>query len=147
MLNGVGILGRTIPSLLADRYFGILNLLIPATIGSGILLFGWIGVDSTGGLFAWAVVYGVCANATQTLFPAGVGDLSKDPTRVGTKVGMILGIVSISCLTGPPIGGQLVALRDGDYLYAQIFGGVTVIMGGLAYLAGAISKKRILQSS
>lgn len=48
-MNGVGILGRTIPALLADKYFGILNALIPAAGISGVVLFGWIGVASTGG--------------------------------------------------------------------------------------------------
>jgi MFS family permease len=144
-MNGVGIFGRTIPSLLADRYFGILHSLIPVELASGVLLLGWIGVNSTGGLFGWAVIYGICANATQSLFPAAVGDLSTDPTRVGTKVGMILGIVSISCFTGPPIGGRLVALRDGDYLYAQLFGGFTMLAGGAAYLTSAVLKKRELK--
>ncbi|KAI9149901.1 MFS-type transporter dbaD [Paramyrothecium foliicola] len=106
VMNGVGLFGRLIPALLADKYFGILNTLIPAVGTSGALLFGWIGVSSTGGLFGWAVIYGIAANATQSLFPAAIGDLSTDPTRVGTKVGMILGVVSISCLTGPPIGGS-----------------------------------------
>ncbi|KAM5343376.1 hypothetical protein ACJ41O_011913 [Fusarium nematophilum] len=119
VMNGVGIFGRTIPALLADKYFGIVNTLIPAVGISGILLLGWNGVSSTEGLFAWAVVYGISANATQSLFPAAVGDLSTDPTRVGTKVGMILGVVSISSFTGPPIGGRLIAILDGGYLPVQ----------------------------
>ncbi|KAH6622478.1 major facilitator superfamily domain-containing protein, partial [Boeremia exigua] len=85
VMNGVGLFGRVLPALLADRYFGILRTLIPAVGISGILQFGWIGVSSTEGLFGWAVVYGIAANATQSLFPAAVGDLSTDPTRVGTK--------------------------------------------------------------
>jgi hypothetical protein len=58
---------------------------------------------------------------------------------------MILGIVSISCFTGPPIGGQLIALRDGDYLYAQLFGGFTMLAGGAAYLTSAVLKNRALK--
>ncbi|TIC91547.1 Riboflavin transporter MCH5 [Colletotrichum higginsianum] len=96
VMNGVGLFGRVIPALLADRYFGILNTLIPVVGASGILILGWIGVSSTGGLFGWAVIYGIAANATQSLFPAAVGDLSTDPTRVGTKVGMILAVTLIA---------------------------------------------------
>lgn len=68
--------------------------------------------------FGWASVYGFAANGVQALFPAAVGELSTDPTRVGTKVGMILAVVSIPCFTGPPIGEQLAAINHGNYLYA-----------------------------
>lgn len=141
-MNGVGLLGRVIPAFLADRYFGILRTLIPAAGISGLLLFGWAGVSSTEGLFGWAVVYGIAANATQSLFPAATGDLSTDPTRVGTKVGMVFGIVSISCLTGPVIGARLVAIHDGNFLYAQLFGGATLLAGCLAYVLAAITKPK-----
>jgi hypothetical protein len=140
VMNGVGLIGRIVPALLADRYLGILNTLVPMVGISGVMILGWAGVSSSGGLFGWAVIYGIVANATQSLFPAAVGDLSTDdPTRVGTKVGMVLGVVSIGCLTGPPIGGQLVALKDGDFLYAQLFGGFTLLGGSAMYLLAAIA--------
>ncbi|TEA10860.1 Aspyridones efflux protein apdF [Colletotrichum sidae] len=142
VMNGVGLFGRVIPALLADRYFGILNTLISAVGVSGILILGWAGVSSTEGLFGWAVVYGIAANATQSLFPAAVGDLSTDPTRVGTRVGMILAVVSVSCFTGPPIGGRLIALHDGDYLYAQLFGGLAMLAGCLTYVVVAFKRPK-----
>ena len=137
-MNGVGIFGRLVAAIVADRYFGIMNTLIPAVGITGILLLGWIGVTSTEGLFGWAVIYGIAANATQSLFPAAVGSLSKDPTRVGTRVGMILGVVSISSFTGPPIGGGLIALHGGLFFYAQLLGGLTLLGGCLVYTAVAL---------
>jgi len=137
-MNGIGIFGRVFGAILADKYFGILNTLIPAVGITGILLLGWIGVTTINTLFVWAAIYGIAANATQSLFPAAVGSLSKDPTRVGTRVGMILGVVSISCFTGPPIGGALIALNDGEFLYAQLFGGLTLLGGCLFYVAVAL---------
>lgn len=141
-MNGVGIFGRVIPALLADKYFGIINTLIPAVGISSVLLLGWIGVSSTGGLYGWAVIYGIAANATQSLFPAAVGDLSSDPTRVGTKVGMILGVVSISSFTGPPIGGRLVALNHDDYLYAQLFAGLSMAAACLIYVVVVLKRPK-----
>lgn len=141
-MNGVGLIGRIIPALLADRYFGILNTLIPCVGISSILLFGWTGVTTATGQFVWAAVYGVSANAVQALFPASVGELSTDPTRVGTKVGMILAVVSISCFTGPPIGGELVALDEGKYLYAQLFGGATMLVGCITYILVSLKRPK-----
>ncbi|KAE9569790.1 Aspyridones efflux protein apdF [Colletotrichum fructicola] len=144
VMNGVGLFGRVIPALLADRYFGILNTLIPVVGVSGILILGWTGVSSTGGLFGWAVIYGIAANATQSLFPAAVGDLSTDPTRVGTKVGMVLAVVGVACFTGPPIGGRLIAINDGNYLYAQLFGGLSMLAGCGTYVLVARKRPRKL---
>ncbi|KAF6818055.1 MFS monocarboxylate transporter [Colletotrichum plurivorum] len=142
VMNGVGLFGRIIPAMLADRYFGILNTLIPVVGASGILILGWAGVSSAGGLSGWAVVYGIAANATQSLFPAAVGDLSTDPTRVGTKVGMVLAVVGVACFTGPPIGGRLIAINDGSYLYAQIFGGLSMIVGCATYISVAFKRPK-----
>ena len=141
-MNGVGFLGRIIPALLADRYFGIVNTLIPAIGISGVLLLGWVGVSSAGGLFGWAVIYGITANASQSLVSTAVGDLSTDPTRVGTRVGMVLGVVSISSFTGPPIGGQLTAIHGGDYLYAQLFSGLSMVAGCLMYVLVAFKRPK-----
>lgn len=143
-MNGVGLFGRVIPALLADGYFGILNTLIPVVGVSGILILGWTGVSSTGGLFGWAVIYGIAANATQSLFPAAVGDLSADPTRVGTKVGMVLAVVGVACFTGPPIGGRLIAINDGNYLYAQLFGGLSMLASCGTYFLVACKRPRKL---
>lgn len=141
-MNGFGLLGRVVPALLADRYFGILNTLIPCVGISSILVSGWTGVKTTAGQFGWASVYGFAANGVQALFPAAVGELSTDPTRVGTKVGMILAVVSIPCFTGPPIGGQLAAINHGNYLYAQLFGGFTMLAGCATYVLVAFSRSK-----
>jgi len=140
-MNGMGIFGRLGAGLLADKYFGILNTLIPAVGIAGIILIGWIDVTSVSGLFCWAAIYGIAANATQSLFPAAVGSLSIDPTRVGTRVGMILGVVSIACLTGPPIGGMLISLSHGDFFYAQLSAGVSLLAGCMIYLAVALLRR------
>lgn len=37
-MNAVGILGRIIPALIADKFFGSFNTLIPFMIGVGIMV-------------------------------------------------------------------------------------------------------------
>ena len=39
ILNGTGVPGRLVPALLADHYFGALDLLIPSVFSAGLLLY------------------------------------------------------------------------------------------------------------
>ncbi|KAI8716738.1 MFS domain-containing protein [Fusarium sp. LHS14.1] len=39
IMNGVGIFGRIVPNYLADRKFGALNIIIPVTFATGIIIF------------------------------------------------------------------------------------------------------------
>ncbi|CZR57866.1 related to monocarboxylate transporter 4 [Phialocephala subalpina] len=140
VLNGVGVLGRIIPNFLADRFFGPMNSIIPVILISSALCFCWIAVDSRGGLYAWAVVYGLMGAAIQSLFPATLSSLTQDPRMQGTRMGMVFSIVSFAVLTGPPIAGQLIQRKGGSYTYAQIFAGVDLIIGCCFLLAARYAK-------
>ncbi|KAI4211284.1 MAG: hypothetical protein LQ351_005968 [Letrouitia transgressa] len=129
LINGIGIPGRLIPALLADRFFGPFNTLLPCVFFSGIMLLFWIGVRDVTGLFIFTAIYGFWANAVQTLFPSTLSSLTTDLTKMGVRVGMVFTIVSIACLTGPPIAGALMQADGGKFLYAQLFGGTTMLSG------------------
>ena len=88
-MNGVGILGRLVPAFLADWKFGALNTMAPLGIMSGILVYGWSGIHSTGGLYAFAVLYGLLANGIQGMWPACLASLTTDLSKTGTRMGMV----------------------------------------------------------
>ena len=67
-----------------------------------------------------------------------LSSLTKDLTRVGTRIGMCFTVVSVAALTGPPIAGVLIQAGGGNYLYAQIWGGSVVFAGGLVLIAARI---------
>lgn len=95
IFNTAGVPGRLIPALLADRYFGPFNTLIPPMTGVGIMLIGWIGVNNLGSYIVWVLLYGLCANAVQTLFPSTLASLTQDMSKMGVRIGMVFTIVSI----------------------------------------------------
>lgn len=146
VMNGVGILGRVVPNHLADRYFGPLNTLIPVCLFSSILCFAWIAVSSRGGLYAWAIVYGIVAAAIQSLFPAVLSSLTTDLRMAGTRMGMVFTIVSFAVLTGPPIAGQLIQKMGGRYEGAQIFAGVDLLIGFAFMCAARYAKSKNLRA-
>ena len=136
-MNGVGIPGRILTAFLADRYLGALRTCILVVVPCGIIMLCWIAVHSHEGMFIWAMLYGLLANCALSQLPSSQAYLgAKDPQKSGTRVGMIMTVNSIPLLTGPYIAGKLIAFRDGDYLYAQLFGGLCILIGSL-FLVGA----------
>ena len=122
-------IGRILPNFLADRYFGPLNLLIPATTICSLLTFCWIAVHSQPGLYAFAVIYGIFGAMVQALFPVVLSSLTTDLRKAGTRMGMILSIVAFAVLTGPPIAGALIQADGGVYTGAQAFAGACLAIG------------------
>ncbi|KAI1749748.1 MFS monocarboxylate transporter-like protein [Xylaria castorea] len=129
ILNAVGVPGRVIPAFLADRYFGLFNTMLPFVVGAGVLLLAWMRVESAAAFYAWVALYGICANAVQTLFPSTLSSLVTDLSKTGQRVGMVFSVGSLACLTGPPLAGVLIGVGNGSYKYLQIFGGVSVLVG------------------
>ncbi|KAK2747320.1 hypothetical protein FQN57_002218 [Myotisia sp. PD_48] len=129
VMNGVGVVGRLLPSFISDWKLGPFNSLIPCLFVSGVMLFGWMGVKDIQSLWIFTILYGFFAAGVQSLFPAAVTSLTTDLKKTGIRFGMILSIVSFSSLTGSPIAGALIQLKGGDYLYAQLFAGLSMSVG------------------
>lgn len=89
VLNGVGMIGRTIPAYVANNYAGPMNVLLLSTIASIVCSYAMIGVTTKGGFYAWTVVYGIVGNAVQGMFPVVLSSLTTDVTKVGVRMGMI----------------------------------------------------------
>lgn len=143
ILNGVGIPGRLIPNFLADKY-GPLNMFVPVVFSSAVCVFGWMAVGTPGGLYAWAVVYGMAGGAIQSLFPAALASLTTDYRKTGVRMGMVMSINSFATLLGPPIAGVLVSEMNGKYYGAQAFAGATLFMGmGFLIVARMVKARRM----
>ncbi|KAM0259094.1 hypothetical protein ACHAQJ_003465 [Trichoderma viride] len=140
VLNGVGIVGRILPTIIADKWTGMLNMLIPMSFAASLLVYCWAAVTSNAGLYVFAIVYGLIAASLQALFPAVATTMTPDPSRTGTRVGMILGFVSFSTLTGPAICGAIIEKQKGSYLGAQMFAASCIFLGALMALAARIAK-------
>ncbi|KAH8195337.1 hypothetical protein TruAng_010505 [Truncatella angustata] len=140
VLNGIGVVGRILPNFIADRWTGLLNLLIPLSFAAGVLVFGWIAVESEAGLYIFAAIYGLIAAALQALFPTVATTMTPEPNRTGTRVGMILSFVSLANLSGPAICGALIQANGGSYIGAQIFAGSSIMLGALMAVAARVAK-------
>ena len=88
VLNGVGIVGRTLPNYVAQKWTGPLNLMLPCVAVAFIVLYCWIAVDSVAGLWVFTIVYGFAAHALQALYPVVLTSLTSDQKKAGVRAGM-----------------------------------------------------------
>ncbi|CZT14492.1 related to monocarboxylate transporter [Ramularia collo-cygni] len=137
----VGFIFRLVPNYFADR-IGSLNTLIPFTSLCSIMMFGWIGVESVPGLFAFAALYGSGSAGVQSLFPAVFGSLMRVPDmkKAGVRMGMTFSIISFAALTGPPLAGALIQRSNGGYLSAQIWAGTSFFIGSVLLVTTRFAK-------
>ncbi|CAI7614384.1 unnamed protein product [Penicillium crustosum] len=140
VMNGVGLVGRLVPNLLADRYTGPLNLLIPFSFATALVGYCWAAVNGMSGLWTFATFYGLFAAGIQSLFPATLSTLTTDMKKIGVRMGMVLSVVAVAALIGSPIAGELVVRDDGGYLYAQMFMGSAILLGGLTLVGARVTK-------
>lgn len=140
VLNGVGLIGRIVPSILSDRWFGMLNVLIVVSFGSTVIMFCWAAVSSVAGLYVFAAVYGLVVAGVQALFSASATTMTPDIRKTGTRLGMIVSIIGLATLTGPSIQGALISNDSGRYLYAQLFAGLSMAVGLCLLVIARVSK-------
>ncbi|KAI2826793.1 hypothetical protein CBS147343_3232 [Aspergillus niger] len=140
VMNGIGLLGRLIPNLMADRYTGPLNMLIPFSLVTGVVAFCWAAVHTYDEMYAFSAFYGLAAAGIQSLFPATLSTLTTDLKKTGVRMGMVLSVVAVAALIGTPIAGALVDRDDGQYLYAQMFMGSAILAGTLTLIAARVTK-------
>lgn len=139
LINGAGILFRIIPPIIADR-IGPINVMFPVTFAWALVAFCWLGVKSVPGLYVFACFYGVCAGSFQCLTATAVASITKRLDTVGTRLGMAFSISSFASLTGPPIGGAILAADGGKYMSAQAWAGSMTLLGFLCFAFVRVSK-------
>ncbi|TDZ27678.1 Fujikurins efflux protein [Colletotrichum spinosum] len=141
VLNGVGAFGRIVPSQIGDM-IGTINIFAPMALMTGTVMYCWMGVTDTTGLYVWSVFYGFAVGGVQALFPAVLSSLTADPQKQGTRMGMVFTIVSFASLTGSPIAGAIIGAGGGDYTGAQAFAGTCLLLGMACVLAARVCKTR-----
>ena len=139
-MNAIGLPGRLICGLTADRLLGPINTLAPVALTSGILLYAWTFVSTLPALYTFCLIYGFFAAGIQSLFPAACASLTSDLSKMGTRTGMCFSVISIACLTGPPLAGALIQMDGGRFLFAQVFGGSAFVGGSLTLVAARVAK-------
>lgn len=135
----MGIPARPIVGFLADRYTGPINLFVTATFVVSIMLYSWIGVTTRTGMYVFSVVYGLSIGANQGTFVASLTSLTKDPQKMGIRFGMVETLCSLATVAGAPTAGAIIDHNNGDFFWAQIWGGTVMAAAAVIFVACRIS--------
>lgn len=134
IFNAASTFGRTLPNALSDKT-GAVNLIAPGAIIVGALQFSMIGVKSEAALIVVAILFGFFSGVFIALPPVLFVALTKDKTKIGTRIGMGFGILGFGVLAGGPGGGDLLGNGPGnlDWTGLWVFAGVSGIVSGVLF--------------
>lgn len=152
--------GRFVPALISDKCIGPLNTIIPAAFLSSAVIWLWVAISAHpnhASLTIVACFYGFVSAGVQVLYAPTVytfcleassveGEAAQLATdKMGVKAGGIFSCIGVACLVGTPIGGALVSARvdrrmGQPYLYAQVFAGACLFVGGCFLLGSRVAK-------
>lgn len=135
ILNAGSVFGRTIPNAMADK-LGVFNMILPGALVMSILIFCLIAVKSVAGIVIVTLLFGFFSGVFIALPPVCFVMLTKDKSKIGTRIGMGFGIVGFSVLASAPGGGNILGTNaaDLDWTGLWVYGGVASAVAGLLYL-------------
>ncbi|KAH8197775.1 hypothetical protein TruAng_008064 [Truncatella angustata] len=138
IMSAGSIPGRVLPPFFADR-IGNINVMLPATLICGILLFFWLAVKSLTGLIIISILFGFFSGSAQALIPSVVVWLAPDLSKAGVRIGMTLCMCGLGLLVGSPIGGVIIDSQSTPdrnvYWGVLLWGAFTVLSGALFLLS------------
>lgn len=145
IMSAGSILGRIIPSVIADRSGRPLLVLSCCTLCASILSYCWIAIgSSTAGLIIFCLLYGFFSGAIVSLQPPSVTKLTTDFSKIGTKLGVNAFCGALGVLIGSPSAG---AIERRSWAGMQVFAGTALMLSSFFVVATKITfTRRIVRS-
>jgi MFS family permease len=131
IFNAGSLVGRLGAGLMAP-YWGESNILTASSLVCGILIFCWYRIVSNAAILVFSVLFGCFSGVVVGMFASPIAHIAPHPNMIGTYIGMAVGVLSLSALSGGPIAGALIGRYKG-YTEARAFAG-TVTMAGVGLM-------------
>ncbi|KAI8154464.1 Riboflavin transporter MCH5 [Colletotrichum sp. SAR 10_65] len=138
ILNAGSVLGRALPGWWAD-VAGPFNSNLAAIVVSVVACLAvWLPAGgSAAGVIVFAVLFGFASGNNISISPVCVGRLCKTQ-HYGRYYSTTYTCVSVACLVGIPIGGELITAAGGEYWGLIVFTGIVYVLAFAALLAAKI---------
>jgi MFS family permease len=137
--NAASCFGRTLPNAWADTT-GPFNLLAPGTFIAGILMLITMGVHTEAGVVIIAILIGFVSGVLIGMPPLCFVAVTKDKSKLGTRMGMGYAMVGFGVLAGGPGAGAILGQGESlNWIGVWAFGGASCCVAGLMYFAQRVS--------
>ncbi|TXT09035.1 hypothetical protein VHUM_02509 [Vanrija humicola] len=124
--NGVSIIGRIVPLIIAQR-LGPINVLTTFSGLSSVSQFLWTLASSTTGILVYDAFYGIASGGYGASLNPGAASFAPHTNQAGLYLGMCFFVTSFFWLIGTPISAALIDSKKG-YLAASMFGGAVLVL-------------------
>ncbi|KAJ3546416.1 hypothetical protein NM208_g2018 [Fusarium decemcellulare] len=131
--NASTIPGRYLAVPMSNK-FGPALTMAGFALASGILLFGWVGVDSIASTIVWAVLIALFMGPLSVIYPILVPRLSPNKELVGTRMGISSAAAAFGTLVGFPVTSALNDIEAGMFWKSQVFNGCCMLSGSVLML-------------
>ncbi|KUJ08680.1 MFS general substrate transporter [Mollisia scopiformis] len=140
IFNAASCFGRTVPNAISDKT-GTFNLIAPGALILGILILCMIAVTTQAGIITIAVLSGLFSGVFIAMPPVCFVALTKDKSKIGTRIGMGYGMIGFGALAGGPGGGSILGQSDPlNWTGLWAFGGVTACVSGVMFFGLRFAK-------
>ncbi|KAK3702446.1 hypothetical protein LTR37_014912 [Vermiconidia calcicola] len=134
ILNAGSVFGRTLPNMLSDK-IGPLNVIAPGAFMVGLVLLCYLAASSVGGIVVLALLFGFFSGIFIALPPVLFVALTKDKSKIGTRMGMGFTLIGIGVLCGGPGGGGILGTDRSNLHWTGtwVYAGVTCLAAGVVF--------------
>lgn len=135
ILNAASTFGRTLPNALSD-IVGPVNLIAPGAIIVGMLALCILAVTAEAGIIVLAILLGFFTGVFIALPPVLFVALTKDKSKIGSRIGMGFGILGFGVLAGGPGGGGILGNGETNLNWTGlwVYGGVCTLASGVGFI-------------
>lgn len=140
LLNAGSVVGRLLPSLLADKLGRFNIIIVTIALSSASVLGLWLPAgDSPRMLVAFAVIFGFASGSNLGLIAVCLGQLC-EPGEYGRFFGTAMTVASLGTLSSLPIAGALLGVGDREtgWTAAIVFSGASYAVALGCYMAARI---------
>ncbi|MCJ1378975.1 hypothetical protein MMC17_002074 [Xylographa soralifera] len=133
IFNAASCFGRVLPNALSDKT-GPFNIIVPGSFMFGVCLLCMMAVKTEAGVIVLAILTGFFSGVYIALPPLCFVALTKDKTKIGSRMGMAYSIIAFGMLAGGPGGGNILGKADPlNWHGLWILGGVSCCVSSLMY--------------
>jgi predicted MFS family arabinose efflux permease len=139
VLNGASVLGRALPGWWADKFGPFNGNLLAVLLSAIACLAVWLPAGSTtGGIVVFSLLFGFASGNNISISPVCIGRLCKTQ-NYGRYYATTYTVVSLACLIGIPIAGEIISACKGDYWGLILFTGLIYCLGLVFLFAAKVS--------